>query len=684
MEMNRCVRCFAGCVILATCTFFAVRAYGAVLGEAQSIAGIDRRAMSVCLEGNRLFVASGTKLYAFDISAPLVPRLMSVLDGFDNARQIVVQDGFVYVVSRETGLRIVDARDSAHMRIRSRFDTVEFATGIDVVGSVAFVCERINGVECVDVSDPDRPAHICIRKTSESQSCRYRDGWLYSGEWGNGSVTVFDARDMRNFHAVANLDLHGYGDGVEIDGDYLYCSTGHDSRHTELKGEEAIGRGRGMDIFSIRNPSRPEWVARVDFPRFKPRSDDYWTPRVSNGLAFCCDSHNGLFVVDVKEPSRPEVVDRFCVPQSGKDWPSGAISSLAVGEGCIYVTSNPGGLFVIPVHGVRPYVPSKGTPPVHADFREEYPTDDSQFHVWKPMRPGQARTVCVTNDIVYAACGDAGLHVLRIKDVGGFERIGGLPENRHAYDCAMSDGRLVVAEGLAGFAVYELDGYAGFREVARRKRLSESASVACWVWPTVGKGLIFSGRYGGYNFFSIEDINAYRPLLTESGSCQWDKYVCDGAIRGTLPILVPYRGVLWFDVGGKKPIQIDFKREPRSNVGTQRNGICTFGNDAFLQTIESGYALAGTNRVFGAVRPLPSGGFSGMPRSDGRWVALTGRSERRIAVFDFADANRPVLDCTYRVSGNPDVAAFHKGRIIVPCGHQGVLMEKRIRDGFSR
>lgn len=653
-----------------------------VLGKAQRISAVNERAMSVCLDGKTLFVAAGTELYSFDVSSPLDPRPLGVIGGFDNARQIVSQDGSVYVASRETGMRIVDARDPKHMRICSRFDSVEFATGIEVVGNVAFLSERINGVECVDVSDPDHPAHICIRKTSESQSCRYRDGWLYSGEWGSGNVTVFNARDMRNFRAVGQLDLHGYGDGVEIDGDYLYCSTGHDSRHTGLKGEEARGCGRGLDIFSIRDPAKPVWVSRVDFPRFKPQDDDYWTPRVANGLAFCCDSHNGLFVVDVKDPAKPAIVDRFCVPQPGKTWPSGAISSVAIGEGCIYVTSKPGGLFVVPVREVRPPARPKGSFPSNVDFRERYTTDDSQFYVWQPPRPGQARTVCVTNDIVYAACGDAGLHVLRILENGGFERIGGLPEDTQAYDCALLDGKLVVAEGLAGFAAYECDGAAMLREVSRRPALDKSASVAYWTWAVGGKTLILSGRRSDFCFFDADAIGMERPLLKSYGSCSWDKYVCDRALGGVLPILVPYRGVQWFDVGGKTPSMIEFKKEARSNVGNQRNGICAFGDGLFLQTIGADYALAGTNRVFGAASrlPFPNGKFDGIPRSDGRWVVLTGRSERRIAVFDFADPSHPVFDCAYSVSGNPDLAAFHRGRIVVPCGHQGVLLEKRVRE----
>jgi hypothetical protein len=31
---------------------------------------------------------------------------------------------------------------------------------------------------------------------------------------------------------------------------------------------------------------------------------------------------------------------------------------------------------------------------------------------------------------------------------------------------------------------------------------------------------------------------------------------------------------------------------------------------------------------------------------------------------------------SYTLPGNPDLAALHKGRAIIPAGHQGLLMER--------
>ena len=111
----------------------------AIFGEPVRIPHVEQKGMAVAMDGSRLFAGAGSTLYAFDVAEPLKPRLLGSLGGFDNLRQIRVRGRFAYVVSRETGMRIVDVSDPAHMQIRSLYDSVEFATGIEVAGNVAFV-----------------------------------------------------------------------------------------------------------------------------------------------------------------------------------------------------------------------------------------------------------------------------------------------------------------------------------------------------------------------------------------------------------------------------------------------------------------------------------------------------------------------------------------------------------------
>lgn len=681
-----------------------------VFGTPIRVEGVGRMGMAVALDGTRLFAGAGPVLYALDVSDPLRPRLLGSLGGFDNLRQIRVRGDFAYVVSRETGLRIVDVSDPANMRLCSRYDAVEMATGIEVVGDVAFVSERIYGIEAVDVRDPENPAHIALRKTFESQSCRYRDGFLYSGEWGCGELTVFDARDLRDWRIVGKAELGGHGDGLELDGNLLYCSTGHHSLHRGVEGDEARGRGRGLDIFDISDPAHPRHVSRVDFPRFLPHEDDYWTPRVANGWAFCCDSHNGLFAVDVRDAGQPVVSDRLCIPDPGRNWPSGAISSLEVGEGCLYMTSRPGGLFVIPVKGVHPQPRPTGPTPIGAEYREKYKEltvgcsqfeagglSDSQtlrlsdFFVYRPEAAGQARSEAVRGDVAYVAFGDAGLHVLRLTE-DGFEKLGELPGGHRVTDCCFAGDRLLVAEGLDGFALYDLPTPADFREVARRPGAGTSGSVAFWCWAPDGETVVLSARDGSYAFYRLADFAdpAARPVVLYR-ACSWHRYPADRAAEdGAYPVIYPYAGVAWMALGPDGPciVRDAFGAEgpgvvrsagfsgdePSAPVVTdQRNGVCRFG-DRFLCTVSDGFVWLSPDGTATPWRRLGPDGHRGSPRTDGRFVLLTERSGCRATVWDFADPENPRLLRDCRLSGNPDLGAFWRGRALIPAGHQGLLM----------
>lgn len=651
----------------------------AVFGKPVHVPKVGQKGMAVALDGDRLFAGAGSQLYAFDVTEPLKPRLLGVLGGFDNLRQMRVRGNFVYVVSRETGMRIVDVSDPGHMRIRSLYDSVEFATGIEVAGDVAFLSERTYGVEVVDVSDPDRPAHITLVKTPESQSCRYRDGYLYSGEWGAGAVTVFDARDMRRFDKVRMLPLGGFGDGVDIDGGYLYCSTGHDARHRDIPKAEAEGAGRGLDIFDISNPAAPRHVSRVDFPVFKPRDADFWTPRVANGMAFCCDSHNGLFAVDVRDASSPRLADRLCIPMPPEKpaWPSAAISSLEVGKGCLYMTCMPGGLYVVPVKGVSTPERPLGVLPANASHRERYASDGSEFYAYRPSAPGQARAVALRGDVVYAAFGNAGLHVLRIAKDGGFEKIGELSGVRRVTDCCLFGNRLITAEGLDGFAVYEIEGGAAFREVARRKGNGCMGSVAFWCWTPDERHVVLSSRNGPYAFFDMDRFSAAKPLATlKAGVPQWSRYPADACLHGRYPVVVPSRGVSWMDMGGERPAVISFPsgRMPEHPM-TQHDGIAALG-DRYICIAKDGYRLYSCDGTATEWRHLGKDGHSGVPRTDGRNVVISHRAARIVSVWDFSDIDKPVLLRRHKLAGNPDAAALYGGRALIPAGYQGLLMEK--------
>ena len=666
-------------VVGALVTMLAMASSAGVFGEAIRFGVKANRAMGLAIEGDRLYGVSGDDFFVFDVSCPLAPKLMGKTSGVGSARQVAVQNGMAYVTSREYGLWIVDATDPRAPRIRSRFDTCELATGVDIAGDVCFCGQRQNGVEFVDVRDPDRPAHIAMRKTNESQSVLYRDGYLYSGEWGGGRVTVFDVRDMRRIREVTRVELGGYGDGLSVGGKWLYASTGHHALHRTVA--EAHGTGHGVDVFDISDPAAPRHVSRVDFEPFYVRGPDMWTSRVSGDTLFAADTLGGLYAVDIADPARPKRIGRWTVPDPKRsEWASACIGSVAVGKGAVYVAANGVGFFAVPSPRAVPTAREVGALPKNADFREEYPTDASAWSVWRPSVGGQCRSAAVLGDRVYAAFGAGGLWSVGIAG-GGFAAASAVRAvDGEALDVRVFGGRLYTAEGPRGFGIYEPDGQGGLREVRRLKRISAVRHYAWWVHPFSEERVAFSDRHG-YDLFDISG-GKFRQMTWVGGCPGWDRFLSDAAVGGGRYAGHSVAGhwFQWIDLTDGR-----VSNRTRQTKTSLKCGTCRLSGDSVILSANGGYWLLRPNEAEGETawrkRPLPSPfadrhAACGIPRSDGRLVAFTGRIEREVALYDFTDAENPRPLGGWKVSGNPDLAAFYRGRLIVPCGYQGLLMSR--------
>lgn len=671
-------------------------------GVAQAVADSGTTAMALALEGARLYAGCGGSLIVYDVTRPFEPQRLGSVDGFGAVRQIAVQNGFAYVACRESGLWIVDATNPRAPRIRSRFDCCELATGVDVAGDVCFLGQRQNGVEFIDIRDPDRPEHIAMRKTDESQSVKYRNGFLYSGDWGTGHVTVFDCRDLRDIREVAHEPLWGYGDGVWLKGDRLYCETGHHVRNRDLAtlsyrpimtdemrtyglANAGAGCGHGLDVFDVTDPARPKRLGRVDFPPLYTRGNDMWTPRTTSGsdMVYCCATHNGVFAVDCGDPANPKVVDRWLAPDPKQpNLPSACVGSIAVGDGCLYVALKTGGVQVVPAVHAKHETFEQGVLPQHAEHREDYPTDADEFAVYRPTSRGQVRAVAVRDDLVYAACGSAGLHVLRIGDDDAIEKVGEWPGE--VVDVQVEGDRLYAAEGRRGWGVYAIDGPASLRELKRLPCLDEKGDPALCIWKPSPEWVVVSTRRSEAKFFRTEEFAADGRARIGVGQCPgWDKYLMDRVLDGRIAYNSAHRCVAWVDLRDPQKPTIA-RSDPKNNLGLA-DGICRLNEHQALATRGNGYFLMEPGVCDPpsggrwSVTPFPDPRVRGIPRAsaDGRIVLVTCRIARQASLLDFTDPSTPVLLRHWKLSGNPDLGAFCRGRAVIPCGYQGVLVQRR-------
>lgn len=655
---------------------------GTFVGRSFSVEGIPfTHVNALCTDGDFLYASAQDQIFALDISEPLHPRVLSSVRVYGLVRQMVVRDGTLFAAARESGCWFLDVRNPRQISLITRYDPVELSTGIDVAGNVLFLGTRQNGVECVDITDIRHPVHIRMEKTGESQSVCYRNGILYSGDWGPHCITVIDARDMQALKTLRTVNLQGYGDGVWTWGNYLYVSTGHHLVDPSIPEAERYGNGHGVEIFDISDPVNPLFLSRVGFDRVYSRYNDYWTPRpCSDGrYVICADTVNGLYVVDASDPAHSELISRvrFVTPEGDNI----AVNSVAVAKGVVYAAVwTHFGLVAMECPDAYPNAREVGEGPCNASYRNPYQTaPDSRFLAWKPDNGAPVRAVAAKDQFLFAACSWGGLAVLKKDAKGGLRQVG-IGPMAFAGDVKVRGKRLYVAEAMDGLGVYEIGCKGALKEVARFKDFRKDGPLAhcLWVYVPSDDWVVASTRDMGNYYISMKDFPQLRFEAKIGDNPGWDKYASISAdSQGMYPAMRPYLGICWVNLN-KTPLEESVQKIKDARF-TLYDGLCPYKNDSFLSVSRGKLFIYSAAQSGQEVEPIVAGDddFRGLPAWDGgKRLSLTCRIRREIRLVDFTQEQEPRLLWMERTEGFPETSIFWKGKLAVPCGYQGLLLEK--------
>ena len=658
---------------------------GEVFGQAVKVTeGAAGSGRCVNAAGDLLYVGGKETLGVYGLAGdPLHPKLLGEAKDIASARQIALQGGMAYVSARANGIWIVDCRNPAKPFVAGHYPSTANCTGIDVAGDVCFVGGSKSGLEFIDMSRPQNPQLIrCVKKEpAESQSVAYRDGLLFSGEWGGKCVTIWDARDMKSLKRLACCALESNGDGVWVDGKWLYASTGF-SKEDKVPGAKAHPGQMGLEIYDVENPHAPKKVSRVDFEYCKPCTYDMWLVRVAGGMAFCTATGGGLYAVDVSDKSAPKVVDRW-VPGNKHQ-----VMSVAVGDGAVYVTVANSGTWAIAAKGARRVAAERGRPPANASLRMPRPEAPKGFRRWLPSDTSLSANVtglAVTGDVCYAAAGTAGLFVLELLEDGIAERRR-IPL-AECMDVAIAGDRLFVAAGREGWIVFEMARTGELKEIAR------VPSVVARDVYAYGDGK----RWAAFNttVYDISDLAKPEPLANMVNQSRYNKFLSPDILGGRW---VAGNSALkcfsWLELVAQErdpPVAVAQERDPPVAVAQERDppvrkmeayasrmgGMCAFGEKAFLAD-NGGWAIVEPGgQDVPQIRQFPGKKrVSGLPRwNGGKLVAVSG-GDRTASIWDFGDVENPRLVRWYALPCPTDAASFWRDTLVIPARLQGVLVGK--------
>lgn len=669
--------------------------------------------MALEVAGNRLYTLEQRGLAIYDISEPAAPKKLGFIGGMGNVRQLQVRGKTAFLTSRQCGLWAVDVSDDANPKIISNFDGVEMATGLDVAGNVAFLGHRVYGIQCVDVSDPARMKHLSSLRTDESQSVHYRDGLLLSGDWAGGEVTVIDVSDILKPKITSSLQLDGYGDGMAMKGNLLFAATG---QHKKSGPEEKRhGTGHGLDIFDLSDPKNPVKLSKVAFPDIYLGPSDHWTPRISGNHCFASDTVNGLFLVDVADPKNPKIEGNLILPKIDPENPSirvpfkelapdhvpqgDPVSSIAVGNGVLYISGSYTGIYIAEFPGIakietRDFGKLPQLPATPVDTAEE------GFHTSGPELANPTRAVAIRGDIAYTANVWDGVKVHRLTE-NGITPLGKI-DIPYAADIKIANNRAYVAEGQNGLAVYEILSDLQFKEISRLPILEQGLNFVQFLWPFEGSDIVAATcATSRINFVDFTDLSHPKVVYGESRpGLLYGNYASQSLVKDRyFGLSLVFAGLSVFDLKDNTPKTLWHDGFP---LCSQTGSIAAFGNE-FLVMRGGGYAFIDpenptpTQKLqrhrFPGQETLPEDVPDASPTSramfpKSEWeglvnvdaktakVAVANRMFMNCRTYDFSDKDNPEALRTWQLKSHPNVPAFWNGKLVLPCGYAGLLLEK--------
>ncbi len=651
--------------------------YGKYLNSFRVPDSLPTYALSV--QGKFLYSSGSGHFTVYDISQPNKPKMLSRILGLGDGRQMDVYKNVAYVTARTGGLYIIDVHDPARPFLRSHYDTIELATGVKCDNDIAYVCQRQFGTEFIDISDPSLPKHLGYVLSDEAQSVDIANGILYAGDWGSRKLTIFDVRNLKNPQLLGTAPLGGLGDGLFIRDNLCFAATG--LVNSKFSGKKKPVGGNGLNIISVKDPKNPKVLSRLDMPRlfFKIYPDTWSVETDDHHTAYLNSTYNGLFCIDVSDPVKP-VFKAHAVPKDEAKNRPDCVCDLAMIKDMIYAAGCNSGLFVVPAPGIaRPIGPRSGLPVL----KDPVPNDPSsvneitkRFNIYRPG--GQVCAVAQRDSkSVWVAAGSAGIHLLDISAVPP-RPIAVIPTRGFAYDVKFANNLLFTAENDNGFAIYQTMPNGSARQIGA---YNPGSMVRQAVVPDPNRYALIKHGNANVEILDISNPRAPKSVLTDSVrrlGILYGPELVDGMSKNRTAACFWWGGcIAWFDLSGSKPIEL-----PETEIvkGSFFEGTVIY-KDKFWHFKSGGYYVYD----IADKRPEKDHSFYKIPelkRSGKSFIGSNGIAvicDRRNGIInriDVSKAEQPKFLDKIELKGHPEPGLFINGKMIIPCGYTGLLIEK--------
>lgn len=627
-----------------------------------------------------LFAGCREKLIAYKLQEGKLIEL-SALSLWGSIRQCALNGNLLAATAREEGVYLIDVSNPCAMRLLKRLDTLELATGVCLYGNLCLITNRHAGIEVWDVSSPSDPRYLSSFLCGEAQSVFMDRHCAYVGDWMNQKLHIIDLSTPEQPIKLAEVCVDGFADGVWVEDGKCYVATGHNSRLLKNRTaywqqsyvtpqmlNDGFGCGHGLSCFDVSDPAHPEFISRLAFPPLFTGHPDTWRVTVSGRFAYCADTNNGVFVVDISDPFQMKITAHrklgLLPPDANPLSPRYAAASAAVpGNGVVLSIGPQTGLHVLRFDEA---VPAKAPSYISLNAPKATP---EPFFVCK----GPVHALVSWDERLIAACGSDGLYILS-ED--------GKILNHKATANAVLDVQLLPpyllsAEGCDGIGVYLLDATEGFRFIkhlciphASVRQLAVSMDYNCLALE-IGTSRI---AYVNHLIEAVEsNASTLSPVTFVAHGPLYSRHLVSPFFKEFFAAMPLTSGYTWFRVDKEQVIELPFACDHEccpieEGIAVGHDLIYAVNRKHLYILRHPSDALDETTHV-----SVPGAKLTGQPQVCGSKLLLLNRIHQTVECLDITSPSMPVQSGTWRVPGPPLHAIEHNGIIFLACGHAGLV-----------
>lgn len=366
----------------------------------------------LAVSGSIVYIADlGAGLFIVDVSDPASPSLLGRYDESDPVYRVAAAGGRAFLAVGPSGLRVIDVTDPRAPIAESRCDVPGIAVDValsgehavvadyfrgvvvtrgacggpsagnylgtygpaDVAisGPLAYLADRYEGFQVVDLSDPSRPHRIAWRDVNGyARAVDAAGSLVYLLD--QNSLQVFDVGNPAEPEVIGSLYVGPEPYDVAVSGRYAFVSSywsgllvvdiGDPARPVPLGSVQLQGAPfdiavswpyvyvasswRRLQVVDASDPSAPRLVAEL------PTPDESVAVAASGRLVLVAGGAAGLLVVDAADPEAPRLIATYEMP--------GTTSDVELRGDLAYVANSRSGLELVDLRDpLRPTLASR-------------------------------------------------------------------------------------------------------------------------------------------------------------------------------------------------------------------------------------------------------------------------------------------------------------------------------------